>query len=363
MSTFAKTFFWLGFLAMILFSSSEILMGQNLVPNPGFERVETACLTAEYYKGTGVNAFSRIPCVPGWFVVAGIPDYFHFDHHPKEARYPEPKSGKAYAALYMPFPGTTAAESQLEFIGTALLQPLAKGQRYRAEVYVAKDLKHYPASIDGIGMLFSEVPFEQLVTEEKGMARLKQIRSLEPQVIRSEGQRLMNRNEWMLVSGEFIASGNEHFLTIGSFRFDERTLSDFAYYYFDEVSVIPISELAEDIESDKPFVLRNVFFQTGSAAIQDQSLAELQGLASLLKNNPGLRIRITGHTDDRGDQASNERLSAERAKAVADYLAEQGITPDRLSYQGIGSREPAASNDTEEGRALNRRIEVSVVYR
>jgi outer membrane protein OmpA-like peptidoglycan-associated protein len=120
---------------------------------------------------------------------------------------------------------------------------------------------------------------------------------------------------------------------------------------------------AEDIANNeyKPVVLRNVLFATASADLLPASRPELDQLASLLKENTRLRIRINGHTDNVGDEADNQQLSEERAKAVYNYLIQLGIAANRLSYWGFGESQPLESNDTAEGRQRNRRTEFEVV--
>lgn len=110
----------------------------------------------------------------------------------------------------------------------------------------------------------------------------------------------------------------------------------------------------------KPVVLRNVFFETGSAALLPESTSELNHLVSLLKESPTLRIQINGHTDDQGDDASNQTLSESRAKAVLDYLVKNGIEAGRLRFKGFGENKPVDTNTTNEGRAKNRRTEFLV---
>ncbi|MBC7775049.1 MAG: OmpA family protein [Phycisphaerae bacterium] len=110
----------------------------------------------------------------------------------------------------------------------------------------------------------------------------------------------------------------------------------------------------------KPIILRNVFFETGSAALRSESLAELARLAQLLTGSPTLKIQINGHTDNVGDDAFNQTLSEARAKAVQDYLLSKSIAPERLRFRGFGESKPLESNDTPEGRARNRRTEFEV---
>lgn len=109
-------------------------------------------------------------------------------------------------------------------------------------------------------------------------------------------------------------------------------------------------------------VLRNVFFDTDKDVVMSRSAGELKALAEFLEENPGIRIRISGHTDDRGGDKYNLDLSQRRAEAVKTYLTEIfDVAGNRVETRGYGSEKPIASNDTEEGRALNRRTEFEVV--
>jgi OOP family OmpA-OmpF porin len=77
-----------------------------------------------------------------------------------------------------------------------------------------------------------------------------------------------------------------------------------------------------------------------------------------MKANPDVKVEIQGHTDSRGSLALNERLSQQRAEAVRDYLIGQGIAAERLTARGYGPHNPIASNETADGRAQNRRVEL-----
>ena len=107
--------------------------------------------------------------------------------------------------------------------------------------------------------------------------------------------------------------------------------------------------------------LRNVFFETGRWQLLPASQVELDKVVELLRTNPQMRIELGGHTDNVGNAESNQKLSEQRAKAVYDYLQKAGIDPNRLSYKGYGESQPIDSNDTESGRAANRRTELKVM--
>jgi outer membrane protein OmpA-like peptidoglycan-associated protein len=127
-----------------------------------------------------------------------------------------------------------------------------------------------------------------------------------------------------------------------------------------QVELQPLPDSAAAPEPGKPIVLRNVFFETGSAALQPASAYELDRLAALLADHPHLKIRINGHTDQIGNEADNLRLSELRARAVMDYLIGKGIAAARLQSKGYGESKPLESNDTAEGRAANRRTEFEI---
>ena len=129
-----------------------------------------------------------------------------------------------------------------------------------------------------------------------------------------------------------------------------------------DVRLIPIAKPKDQpAESAAPVVLRNIFFEFGSAILKPESYAELERLANLLHNAPDLRIQINGHTDNVGDSAANLRLSEARALAVKDFLIGKGIAADRLRHKGYGMQRPIADNDTPEGRARNRRTEFEMI--
>ncbi len=124
----------------------------------------------------------------------------------------------------------------------------------------------------------------------------------------------------------------------------------------------PIKEEAAPTTVEaKPIVLRNVLFETASADLLAQSTAELDRLKVLLEENATMRIRIQGHTDNVGDESANLSLSTRRAEAVKSYLISNGIDAGRLESKGFGESSPIESNDTDEGRALNRRTEFLVL--
>jgi len=253
----------IGVTLVSLFFAAYSGLAQNLVPNSGFENITDSA-------GLTKSSTSYFSCIEGWRRVSGLPDYWNFRFKEKTTRNPTPKAGDACMGMHVTFARPNSMPS-FESFGIQLTKPLVKGQRYYAEMYVTQDLKHYPKPIDNLGMYFSSIPFNELIGNSKGMERLKKIAAMQPQVISPAGEPLKNRGDWMLISGEFEATGGEKFLTIGRFRFEMSDLSATVYYYFDDIVVVPVEEkntiettdFAKMLESKEPLRLENVFSKRG----------------------------------------------------------------------------------------------------
>jgi outer membrane protein OmpA-like peptidoglycan-associated protein len=115
------------------------------------------------------------------------------------------------------------------------------------------------------------------------------------------------------------------------------------------------------IEIDKPVVLKNVFFDTDKYDLKEKSKVELDKLVRFLNKNTTVKIELGGHTDNVGSIKSNQTLSENRAKAVYNYLVEKEIDAARLTTKGYGDTKPIADNETEKGRAENRRTEFKII--
>jgi outer membrane protein OmpA-like peptidoglycan-associated protein len=103
--------------------------------------------------------------------------------------------------------------------------------------------------------------------------------------------------------------------------------------------------------------IRNILFDYDRATLKEQSFPELQKLVSILKGDPDVQIEVAGHTDNHGGADYNQRLSQQRAESVRNYLVKAGIDGGRVTAMGYGMAQPIATNDTDEGRAENRRVE------
>lgn len=143
------------------------------------------------------------------------------------------------------------------------------------------------------------------------------------------------------------------------------TPSDFSWqaefrYAEDDGPVEPVSAFACNANLANFMRSRKVVFERSSSALSFESFELLDQVAVILSRCPSVRVEVAGFTDSRGSLALNERISRERAEVVRQYLIDQGLNGSRILANGYGPRRPIASNDTSEGRALNRRIEFNV---
>ncbi len=107
--------------------------------------------------------------------------------------------------------------------------------------------------------------------------------------------------------------------------------------------------------------LKNVFFQSGSSLLQDQSKFELNNLAALLQANSNVKVELGGHTDSQGDDGANQILSQDRAQSVLNFLRTKGVSAANLTARGYGENSPIETNETPEGRQANRRTELKII--
>ncbi|MEM8894348.1 MAG: OmpA family protein, partial [Bacteroidota bacterium] len=136
--------------------------------------------------------------------------------------------------------------------------------------------------------------------------------------------------------------------------------------YLDVRELSAYQEIKEDLhmaplEVGQTIRINNIFFELDKSELRQESFEELNLLVRILENNPDIRIELGGHTDSQGSDSYNLQLSTDRAASVRTYLSEKGISTDRLVSKGYGEGKPVASNDTQEGQALNRRVEFTIL--
>jgi len=117
----------------------------------------------------------------------------------------------------------------------------------------------------------------------------------------------------------------------------------------------------EPIEIGNKVILKNIFFDTNKFDLKAESIMELNKLIDFMNQNPSVRVEISGHTDNIGNDIMNQKLSENRAKAVFQYLVAHNVLPSRLVYKGYGKTQPLVPNTSEENRSKNRRTEFKII--
>ena len=121
-----------------------------------------------------------------------------------------------------------------------------------------------------------------------------------------------------------------------------------------------VNWLPHAFHAGKSFEIKNLFFEKGTSKLLSESDKSLDELVKMLMEHPTTSIQINGHMDKFGDEVAEKQLSKERAKAVYDYLKLKGVT-NQMIFKGMGSSQPVAPNNSEEYKAQNRRVEVSIL--
>ena len=121
-------------------------------------------------------------------------------------------------------------------------------------------------------------------------------------------------------------------------------------------------EIPSDVTKMLGSAAQNITFNTGSSKLLVKSTASLNNIVKILNDNPTLRLKIEGHTDNAGNDDTNMKLSADRAESVKAYFVSKGISADRLEVEGFGETMPIGDNKTTAGRTKNNRVDIKVIY-
>jgi OmpA-OmpF porin, OOP family len=165
------------------------------------------------------------------------------------------------------------------------------------------------------------------------------------------------------VSGDYtivLTEGKHYALYVSANKYLLKSLS-FDFTNKKNFNPLTLDVYLEPISSGAAIVLNNLFFPTGKYNLESKSKTELNKLIQFLNLNKQVKIEISGHTDNVGEQAANLTLSKKRALSVVEYLNQHGITRDRIVAAGYGETKPVTKNDTEDNRQLNRRIELKII--
>lgn len=376
-------------------SAQETLEHQrpdNLVPNASFETLDkTPCLWIQ-------RASKIAKSVPGWsaptethpdiFTTTAGPDcWCNPNKHSKGTQFA--RTGTNMVGFKSFGLGGTPTYWH-EYLQVKFKKPLTVGERYYVEFWVLRDITSRRNS-NNIGASFQ---VNNTWTGDRLPLYL-------PVKFKVEDLVITDDNQWEKISAVIEADQAYQFMIIGNFCSDPDTRSkkyeegkNGAYYYLDDVTVRPadkkmkttpvpvqcdpppplveIEEKTTTEDNDLPTIkykqgqtieLSNVFFETNKSELLPESIEELDKLWNILYDYPNMIVEIRGHTDNVGTDEDNIALSDARAKAVADYLIKKKTRKKRITWKGYGESKPVATNDTEEGRALNRRVEFYIVER
>ncbi len=358
----------------------------NLIYNPSFE-LHSSCPQR-------IDPYGIMDEVDAWWQPThGSSDYYN-NCGGKQCKVPKnklgiqmPRSGESMVGIYC------SLTDYREYIQTELKETLKEGETYKLSFYVSLS-EYSKGAVATIGGLFTSYRIwdttRQMLTDNKVKTLSNGMRQViatfyQPQVVNDFNRPLFDTSNWQKVEGIFVANGGERYLTIGNFYPEEQSnhidpmntqnILPGAYYYIDDVELYCLSckEQKKEsiaIENNKAkqddfmvgstVVLDDIFFDFDKSILLPQSYVALLKLRNLLNENPNMKILLAGHTDNKGKDKYNEKLSEARAKAVYDYLVERGIDKKRLKYAGFGAKHPIADNKTEEGRAKNRRVEFTI---
>src|SRR4030042_2882846 len=158
-----------------------------------------------------------------------------------------------------------------------------------------------------------------------------------------------------MMVGKGVKEGNEMWVEVASLGGNDYHLTAVLKELMKQD--VMASDMFEALNRDGRIALY-INFDTGKSVIRDESKPIIEQIVQMMKSNPDLKIGVEGHTDNVGTPASNKTLSEARAKSVVSGITAQGITADRLIPVGHGQEKPIADNNTEEGKAKNRRVEL-----
>jgi outer membrane protein OmpA-like peptidoglycan-associated protein len=352
--------------ALLGFLSQTHCPAQNLVRNPGFEH---------YFNYTD-NNFNLVFHPEHWYynpTSTNHPIYFCADRfkNRKMPWNPHPDSSKILAGDNLNYISILILPSTQKAY-TKFVSPLSAGKRYRLSIDIrAMDQSNYLSDLL-VGLKEKNRNLDSC---------LYNLQLVLPDSICNEA--IYER--WITLETEFIAQGKEEELVIagGSPTDYNKIISSDPEkyqlrryqgparlkYYVDNIDLSPMEDSLpvqsinkpDILKSGKSLILDNIYFDFDKYELLPASFPELDSLAGYLLLNPDLHLRISGHTDNFGSDAYNEVLSLKRAESVAEYLTNKGIGKDKLSAVGFGDKLPVGSNDTEEGRRKNRRIEIQMI--
>lgn len=233
---------------------------------------------------------------------------------------------------------------RLEWVEGRVFESIVHAERGKgwSKLEVVRNLDHQVRQAGGVKVAESRPPGEVTQIWQDGQAHSPGRGDIFNNDVSTWLVRRVDRDIWLHFVGN-TASGA--WMVIESAAFEPTS------------SLLPAAEIRQQLDADGRVAIE-VNFAVDEAEILPDAQPQLDQVLALLHDDPDLRLSINGHTDATGDAAHNQRLSEARARAVVAALTAQGIDASRLQAEGHGQSQPVADNDTDEGRAMNRRVEL-----
>ncbi len=218
-----------------------------------------------------------------------------------------------------------------------------------------------------LSLLFLLFVISSVFAQEKATTKVF-VSNFEEQPIAGAEIQFLNTSQNITIDG--VAGADGRFiveLPAGLYNIRLKCMGKTKDYTAIEIPALKANEIYNDVsiiiqyEEESSFTLSDLHFETAKAIILKESYNELDELVNYLKLKPHLKIEIAGHTDSDGAEDQNLMLSQKRAEAVKNYLVSKGINASRMVAKGYGEAKPIAENETEAGKALNRRTEINVL--
>jgi len=336
---------------LFLLFSTLCIVGQNLIPNPSFEQVtkyadDKISGSRDHFELKITHWTSPTNVSPD--ILKLSPDNANYS---ERFRLPTPIEGTCMAGMIIGYP-YNACKTYREYLQIKLLDTLLKGNIYQLEFWITSK----ESGVYDLGGYFNT---KKLRLGQCG--RLEYTPHLETAVTIQKG-------EWKKVKFLISPKKNYTHLVLGNFNKSKEEVRTYKYVFIDKISLLQSAEKTVENTSllpqvDLSTILRqkNILYQFRKAVPTDSSFKELNKLIEYLQQNKSVRLVIEGHTDNIGSPNYNQQLSFKRAAAVQQYLITKGIALSRISAYGFGAQRPIASNQTEQGRRLNRRVELRII--
>ncbi|PKR81027.1 hypothetical protein CW751_07625 [Brumimicrobium salinarum] len=371
------------FPVLLLTFSVQAQEGENLVNNPSFE-------DAQNRKIRRIGDMKR---ADGWVSATGErADLFSADANLPEVMTPEnvygkeePKTGINYAGVKT---YSYREKENRTYITSQLVSPLKKGMRYKVQFYASlAELSKYSAN--RLAAHFSKKP---IGSDDKIPAII--LAEDEIHVEHPKKEVFGGMYGWDLVCGEYVATGKEKYITIGNFSLDKDIKSErvrkprdirgsqviAAYYYIDDVSVQLLGpdeqcdcnyadeaqirtstvyqrapEITKDMTAKDKIEQFNIFYLYGRYDVKVDGLKTLDRIAEIMKENPDMKIKISGHSDaDEAVAASDKIVSLRRAEYIVTLLGKRGVDEDRLIIEDVkNGKDSKFINEEDDEKLIN----------